>query len=96
MFLKKKKYNLLNKSIDDLTDTLEKGNLKELSYVLGNKKEILIRNLIAGIFRGVGIGIGVTVISALIVIILQKIVKLNIPIIGEYVTDIVEIVQKSR
>lgn len=96
MFIKKKEYNLLNKSIDDLTDTLEKGNLKELTYILGSKKEIIIRNLIAGIFRGVGIGIGVTIVSALIVILLQKIVKLNIPIIGEYVTDIVEIVQKSR
>lgn len=96
MFLKKKKYNLLNKSIDDLADTLEKGNVKDLIYLLGNKKEIIIRNLLAGIFRGVGIGIGVTLISAILVFILQKIVKLNIPIIGEYITDIVEIVQKSR
>ena len=96
MFLKKKKYNLLNKSIDDLAETLEKGNLKDLIYILGKKKEIIVRNLLAGIFRGVGIGIGVTLISAILVFILQKIVKLNIPIIGEYITDIVEIVQKSR
>lgn len=96
MFLKKKEYNLLNKSIDDLSETLEKGNLKDLIYLLGSKKEIIVRNLIAGIFRGVGIGIGVTLISAILVALLQKIVKLNIPIIGEYVSDIVEIVQKSR
>ena len=96
MFLKKKEYNLLNKSIDDLADTLEKGNLKDLIYLLGSKKEIIVRNLIAGIFRGVGIGIGVTLISAILIAILQRIVKLNIPIIGEYVSDIVEIVQKSR
>ena len=96
MFLKKKKFNLLNKSIDNLAQTLEEGNLHELTYILGSKKEIIIRNLIAGIFRGVGIGIGVTVITTLIVMILQKIVRLNIPIIGEYVSDIVEIVQKSR
>ena len=72
MFLKKKKYNLLNKSIDDLAETLEKGNLKDLIYILGNKKEIIVRNLLAGIFRGVGIGIGVTLISAILVFILQK------------------------
>lgn len=96
MFLKKKKINLLNKSIDDLANTLEKGNLNELTYILGNKKQIVIRNLIAGIFRGVGIGIGVTIISALLVFIMQKIVKLNIPIIGEYISDIVEIVQKTK
>ncbi len=55
-----------------------------------------MRNLIAGIFRGVGIGIGVTVITAVLVILLQKIVTLNIPVIGEYIADIVHIVEKSR
>ena len=96
MFLRKKKYNILNDSIDNLADTLEKGNINDLSYLLGNKKEIIVRNLIAGIFRGVGIGIGVTIITAILVAILQNIVKLNIPIIGEYVSDIVDIVQKSK
>ena len=96
MFLKKKNYNSLNKSIENLSDTLEKGNIKDLAYLLGSKKEIIIRNLIAGIFRGVGIGIGVTLITAILISILQKIVKLNIPVIGEYISDIVEIVQKSR
>ena len=86
---KKKKKNYLNK-------ILQEGNFVELSYILGNKKEMFIRNFFAGIGRGIGIGIGVTVITAILVIILQKIVTLNIPIIGEYIADIVEIVQKSR
>lgn len=46
--------------------------------------------------RGIGIGIGVTIITAMLVILLQKIVTLNIPIIGEYIADIVEIVEKSK
>ncbi len=96
MLLRKKKVNILNKSIEKLSETLEKGNLTELSYILGSKKEIIKRNLIAGIFRGVGIGIGVTVITAVLVMILQKIVTLNIPVIGEYIADIVEIVERSR
>ena len=54
------------------------------------------RNFFAGIARGVGIGIGVTIITAILVIIMQKIVTLNIPIIGEYIADIVDIVEKSR
>ena len=96
MFIKKKKVNILNSSIEKLSDTLEKGNIQELTYMLGSKKEIIKRNLLAGIFRGVGVGIGVTVITAILVIILNKIVALNIPLIGKYVTDIVEIVEKSR
>jgi len=96
MWLKKKKYKILEKSIDNLNETLRKGNIEELLYLIGNKKEMIIRNLIAGIFRGVGIGIGVTIITAILVLVLQKIVTLNIPIIGEYIADIVEIVEKSR
>ncbi len=96
MFIKKKEYNLLEKSIEQLNKVLQEGNFVELSYLLGNKKEMFKRNLFAGIFRGVGIGIGVTIITAILVIILQKIVTLNIPIIGEYIADIVEIVQRSR
>lgn len=96
MFIRKKNVNMLNKSIENLNRILEKGNFIELSYLLGNKKEIIVRNLMAGIFRGVGIGIGVTVITAILVMLLQKIVKLNIPIIGEYIVDIVEIVERSR
>ncbi len=96
MFIKKKKVNVLNNSIDKLSETLEKGNIQELTYMLGSTKEIIKRNLLAGIFRGVGIGIGVTVITAILIMILNKIVALNIPLIGKYVTDIVEIVEKSR
>lgn len=96
MWLKKKKYELLNKSIENLNKVLEEGNFVELSYLLGSKKEMIIRNLMAGIFRGIGIGIGVTVITAILVMLLQKIVTLNIPVIGEYIADIVEIVERSR
>ena len=96
MFIRNKNINILNNSIDKLSDAIQKGNIEDLTYILGSKKEIIIRNFIAGIFRGVGIGIGVTVITAILIMILNKIVALNIPLIGKYVTDIVEIVERSR
>lgn len=94
--IKNKRIDVLNNSINNLIETFQKSNIEEWTYIFGSKKEIIKRNFIAGIFRGVGIGIGVTIITAILVIILQKIVTLNIPIIGEYIADIVEIVQKSR
>lgn len=51
----KEKINILTISINNLTKMLEEGNLLELTYILGNKKEIIKRNLLAGIFRGIGI-----------------------------------------
>jgi len=41
-------------------------------------------------------GIGVTIVTALIVWLLRKILMLNIPVIGEYITDIVNIVEKNK
>lgn len=86
----------LDKKIDELNNTLVKSNLEELSYILGSKIEIIKRNLLAGILRGVGIGIGFTIITAIILTILQKIVMLNIPVIGEYIGDIIDIIEKTR
>ena len=91
MFFKK-----INKKIDKIYRTLEKSNLIEFSYIMGSKKEILKRNLIAGISRGVGIGIGITIITAIIIYLLRKLIMLNIPVIGDYIADIVEIVERSR
>lgn len=88
--------NALLKQIDKLNYNLTKGNLLDLSELIGSRKEIMKRNFIAGIFRGIGIGIGVTILTAILVLILRKIVTLNIPVIGEYISDIVDIVQKSR
>ena len=91
MLLKK-----INEKIDEISKILEKSNIIELSYIVGSKKEILKRNLIAGIARGVGIGIGVTIVTAIIIYLLRRLIMLNIPVIGDYIADIVEIVEKNR
>lgn len=96
MFERKKRENLLLKQIDRLNKNLFESNLIDIAGLLGNRKKLLLTNLIAGISRGIGIGIGVTIITALLVMLLRKIVTLNIPIIGEYIADVIEIVQKSR
>lgn len=83
----------INKKIDNINEKIDKSRLVEISYIIGNKKEIIKRNLLAGISRGIGIGIGITLISSAIVYLLQKIIKLNIPVLGEYIADIVAIVK---
>lgn len=87
---------LLNEKIDNITDAMIKNHILDISEILGDRRRLFFRSLGSGIAKGVGIGIGVTVITAILIIILQKIVTLNIPIIGEYIADIVDIVEKSR
>ena len=86
----------INKKLDDLNYAMTKSKFLDLVELLGNRKELFWRNIWSGIVKGVGIGIGVTIVTAIIVIILQKIVTWNIPVIGEYIADIVDIVQNSK
>ena len=95
MFGKKKKEDLLITQIDNLNRNLLENNIVDIAGLLGNRKKLFFTNLVAGISRGMGIGIGVTVITAILIKILERIVMLNIPVIGEYVADIVNIVQKT-
>lgn len=96
MFIKKSQFNRLVKKIDELNFALTKNNLIELAEILGNTKEMLIKNILAGISKGIGIGIGFSLLTAVLLIILKNIVTLNIPVIGDFITDIVEIVEGNR
>ena len=96
MFIKKTRLERLIKSIDDLNYALIKNRFIDLSEILGNRRELIIRNLLSGVAKGIGIGSGFTILTAILVIILQKIVTLNIPVIGDYISDIVDIVENNR
>ena len=43
---KKKTRKILEQKIDWLIQLLEEGNIKELLYILGNKKEIIIQGVL--------------------------------------------------
>ena len=96
MFKINKLEKLLLENIDKLNKSLQRNNFLDLVDLLGDRKKLFIRNFSSGIFKGIGIGIGVTLITAILLILLQKIVALNIPVIGEFIADIVDIVQNNR
>jgi len=85
-----------NNNIEKLNKKLEESNIQYFLEIIGKKREIVKRNFLAGISRGVGIGIGVTIITAVLIIFLEKIVTLNVPVIGEYVAEIIEVVENKR
>ena len=85
----------LNNNLEKLNYSSEKSNIFDLMELLGSKRKLFVRNFISGISKGIGIGIGFTVLTAILIIILQKIVTLNIPVIGDYIADIVDIVQSK-
>lgn len=85
----------LIKKIDRLIYLLDKANITKNIEIFQDRKKLILRNFWAGVTKGIGTGIGFTVLTAIIIYILQYIIRLNIPVIGQYINDILDIVQKQ-
>ncbi|MHB8158325.1 MAG: DUF5665 domain-containing protein [Desulfocucumaceae bacterium] len=85
----------LRERVTRLAINMEKMKLAEYVDLLHSPWRLLWVNFISGIARGLGIAIGFAILGALLIIFLQKLVALNIPVIGGIIADIVEIVQQQ-
>ena len=91
-----KKDVLIKKKIEELNKKMENSKLDEYVLLMGDTKKLLWKNFISGIAKGIGTGIGFTILGAIVLIILRRIVLLNIPVIGRYLKDILDIVEISK
>lgn len=83
----------LEDKIIKLTISMEKMKLAEYVELLERPYKLLYINVLTGIARGVGIAVGFTLLGAVLVIVLQRLVRLNLPVIGEFIAEVVKIVQ---
>jgi len=83
----------LNERLKKIADQMEKTQIADYVALLNRPTRLIFINLYTGIARGVGIAIGFTVFAALIVYFLRMLGALNLPIIGDFIADIVKIVQ---
>ncbi len=81
--------------VEELSRDMEKFNLAEYMNMLNDPRRFLIINLLAGVARGFGIALGFTLLGALFIWFMQRLVILNLPIIGDFIADLVKIVQQQ-
>jgi hypothetical protein len=89
-------HTLLNKIKEKVTQIaaqIERIQIADYVQLLNRPRRLIWTNLLAGIARGVGIALGFTIFATTIVYILKFIGALNIPIVGDYITEIVKHVQ---
>lgn len=68
--------------------------LKELSNFLGKKQQVFFLNFLAGIARGLGFAIGMTLIFGFLIFLLRKF--MSIPFLGRYIAQLIEIIEIHR
>lgn len=78
-----------------LSQDLEKYNLGEYMNLLNNPRRYILVNFTGGVVRGLGFGLGATLLAALLIYIMQRLVVLNLPLIGDFIAELVRIVNEQ-
>ncbi|UVI33607.1 DUF5665 domain-containing protein [Paenibacillus spongiae] len=85
--------DMLDRRLIKIAEEMERSLMADYVNLLNRPWSLIWRNLLAGTAKGVGIAIGFTFFAATILYVLQLLGALNLPIIGDYIADIVRIVQ---
>lgn len=85
----------LGHKLDKLAVSLEKLGIAEYVEMLNNPRRLFRINFWSGVARGFGMAIGFTILAALVLYAMQKVVVLNMPVIGNFIADLVNIVQNQ-
>jgi hypothetical protein len=87
--------NVINEKLNQILSRMEGVKIAEYVELVNNTKRMLFINFIAGIARGLGAAIGFIFLGAVMVWFLGKLAVWNIPIVGDYITEIVRIVMEK-
>jgi len=87
---------ILNDRVLKLADAIERTRIDEYTSMITRPWKFFFINFMAGIFRGLGMAVGMTLIAAVLLYILAKILvnMVDLPIIGMYIGEVVKFVNQ--
>ena len=80
--------------LEEVLAALERLRLAEYIRYVDDRKRLIRSHFLGGLARGMGMAVGFTLLGAVLVIVLNRLAQHNLPIIGDFLADIVEIVQR--
>ncbi|WP_420330239.1 DUF5665 domain-containing protein [Paenibacillus contaminans] len=89
----KKLLDDMHRRITEMANQMERVQIADYVQLLNSPRKIIFTNIVAGISRGVGIAIGFTFFASTILYILQALGALNLPIVGDYIAEVVKYVK---
>lgn len=67
--------------------------LRDYLYYLSDTKRIIINNFLAGLFKGIGNAVGFFIIGAVIIYLISLLASRNLPIIGDFFEEIINLIK---
>lgn len=80
--------------LEETLAALERLRLADYIRYVDDHKRLMRSHFLGGLARGMGMAVGFTLLGAVLVIVLNRLAQHNLPIIGDFLADIVEIVQR--
>lgn len=89
--------NLGNK-IEKLSKKMDNIRIAEYVELNTNPKRLIFMNFVLGLARGIGMGIGFTLLSGLIIALLAYVLRswVNLPYIGRLIAELIDIIENYR
>lgn len=85
----------LVRRLEHVAERMEQMHLERYLRYVHNWRRRLLMDFLGGIVRGVGFSVGFTVLGALLLYILRNIALANLPVIGEFLAELVRIVEQK-
>lgn len=79
--------------LHEISNQLERAKLGAYMDLMQNPFRMIILNFFSGLARGFGIAMGFAILGAVVIYLMQRLVVLNLPIIGGIITDLVKLVK---
>ena len=86
----------LEERVDKLAGVLERMRLDEYLDRVTNRRRMIWENLLYGMLRGVGYAVGFSVLGALVLVILSRLASNNIPVLGEFLAEVLAEVEACK
>ena len=81
--------------LEQIAGRLERMHLEEYLRYITDKRRFLRVHFWSGVARGLGTAIGFTVLGAVVVVILQRLLTSNIPLIGDFLAEVARVVKSQ-
>lgn len=88
-------FDFVLRRLEHLAQRLEMMHLEAYLRYVHDWRRRLFFDFLSGIARGIGFSVGFTVLGALLLYILRNIALSNLPVIGRFLAELVQIVETN-
>lgn len=80
--------------VEKLSRKMENIRIAEYIEMISNPRRVIFMNFIAGLTRGLGMGIGFTVLAGIVLYMMRSWV--NLPVVGRLIAELLDIIDAYR